>query len=311
MLIMNENTANRVNLALDLMARNGWGIERAAKEAKTTRRTVKRFADKKGIDLKMQVGKATKVLRKPEDKIEDFLTLIHNGNSATASAKQLGTTVRTMSKKTYKGVPIIEKRGHFWKCNFVPLFSYEMVYYGELLSFDGKIQGRGVLKGPDSNKPKNKKKQDEDYADIWFQVDIPKMVSTLPPEKVAKAYQKDIMDAINKRFLTLNVKNPSLSSRFKGNSTVLNDMKDKGRAKSEKVTVLENITKRYDIHFDTPTGSIDEDFDFGKTVDFVPIGKYQDKKSKKANATFQLFYLRKNNESGYGPIKFNINYKLI
>ena len=53
MLIMNENTANRVNLALDLMARNGWGIERAAKEAKTTRRTVKRFADKKGIDLKM------------------------------------------------------------------------------------------------------------------------------------------------------------------------------------------------------------------------------------------------------------------
>jgi len=308
---MDKNTTNRVNLALDLMARNGWGIEKAAKRAKTTRRTVKRYADKKGINLKTQVGKAIKVIRKPEDKIEDFLTLIHNGNSATKSAKELRTTVRTMSKQTYKGVPIIEKRGNYWKCNFVPLYEYEMVYYGELLSFDGKIQGRGVLKGPDSNKPKNKKKQDEDYADIWFQVDIPKMVSTLPPEKVAKAYQKEVMDAISKRFLTLNVKNPALSSKFKGNVNVYIDMTTKGRVKSEKVTVLENITKRYDIHFDTPTGSIDEDFDFGKTVDFVPIGKYQDNKPKRANATFQLFYLRKNNESGYGPIKFNINYKLM
>ena len=53
---MDMNTKNRVNLALDLMARNGWGIERAAKEAKTTRRTVKRFADKKGIGYLALVG---------------------------------------------------------------------------------------------------------------------------------------------------------------------------------------------------------------------------------------------------------------
>jgi len=307
---MNEETENRVKLALDLMARNGWGIERASKQAKTTRRTVKRYADKQGIDLKTQVGKAIKVIRKPEDKIEDFLTLIHNGNSATASAKQLKTTVKTMSKKTYKGIPIIEKRGNFWECNFVPVYEYEIVYYGELLSFDGKIQGRGVLSGPDANKPKNKKNQDEEYADIWWQLDV-SMFSTLPPEQVAKAYQKEVMNAITKKFLSVNVKNASLSRKFKQNADVLDDMKDKRRDKSEKVTVLENITKRYDIHFDEPTGNIDEDFDFSNTIDFVPVGKYVDKKKKRATGKFQLFYLRKGNAQGYGPIDVRIDYRLL
>jgi len=307
---MNEETENRVKLALDLMARNGWGIERASKQAKTTRRTVKRYADKQGIDLKTQVGKAIKVIRKPEEKIEDFLTLIHNGNSATASAKQLKTTVKTMSKKTYKGIPIIEKRGNFWECNFVPVYEYEIVYYGELLSFDGKIQGRGVLSGPDANKPKNKKNQDEEYADIWWQLDV-SMFSTLPPEQVAKAYQKEVMNAITKKFLRVNVKNASLSRKFKQNANVLDDMKDKRRDKSEKVTVLENITKRYDIHFDEPTGNIDEDFDFSNTIDFVPVGKYVDKKKKRAKGKFQLFYLRKGNAQGYGPIDVRIDYRLL
>jgi len=307
---MNEETENRVKLALDLMARNGWGIERASKQAKTTRRTVKRYADKQGIDLKTQVGKAIKVIRKPEEKIEDFLTLIHNGNSATASAKQLKTTVKTMSKKTYKGIPIIEKRGNFWECNFVPVYEYEIVYYGELLSFDGKIQGRGVLSGPDANKPKNKKNQDEEYADIWWQLDV-SMFSTLPPEQVAKAYQKEVMNAITKKFLRVNVKNASLSRKFKQNADVLDDMKDKRRDKSEKVTVLENITKRYDIHFDEPTGNIDEDFDFSNTIDFVPVGKYVDKKKKRAKGKFQLFYLRKGNAQGYGPIDVRIDYRLL
>jgi len=228
---MNKETENRVKLALDLMARNGWGIERASKQAKTTRRTVKRYADKQGIDLKTQVGKAIKVIRKPEDKIEDFLTLIHNGNSATASAKQLKTTVKTMSQKTYKGVPIIEKRGNFWECNFVPVYEYEIVYYGELLSFDGKIQGRGVLSGPDANKPKNKKNQDEEYADIWYQIDVEGVKSTLPIEEVAKAYEQVVMEAAKKKLESLGLKNAGLMKRFSRNSAVFerHDRKQTGR----------------------------------------------------------------------------------
>ena len=307
---MDKNTTNRVGLALDLMSRKGWGIERASKYAKTTRRTVKRYADKKGINLKTQVGKAIKVKRTPDDKIEDFLTLIHNGNSATKSARELRTTVRTMSKRTYKGVPIIEKSGNYWVCNFVPVKEYELVAYGELLSFDGKIQGRGVLSGPDANKSKNKRKQDEDYADIWYQLDIKKIYSTLPPEEIGKAYGKEIMDAAKKRFLGLNVNNASLSMKFKQNGAVLTHMTDRKRAGSNKVSVLENITKRYDMHFDKPIISIDEDFDYSKNVDFIPIGKYKDKEKKRADANFQLFYMRKNNLQGYGPIKMIIPYNL-
>ena len=307
---MDKNTTNRVNLALDLMSRKGWGIERASKYAKTTRRTVKRYANNKGINLKTQVGTAIKVKRTPDDKIEDFLTLIHNGKSATKSARELKTTIRTMSKRTYKGIPIIEKSGNYWVCNFVPVKEYELVAYGELLSFDGKIQGRGVLRGPDANKPKNKRKQDEEYADIWYQLDIKKIYSTLPPEEVGNAYGKEIMDAAKKRFLGLNVNNATLTMKFKQNGAVLTDMKDRKRDGSNKVSVLENITKRYDMQFDTPTIGVDDDFNYSKTVDFIPIGKYKVNSKKRADANFQLFYMRKNNLQGYGPIKMIIPYNL-
>ena len=307
---MDKNTTNRVNLALDLMSRKGWGIERASKYAKTTRRTVKRYANNKGINLKTQVGKAIKVKRTPDDKIEDFLTLIHNGKSATKSARELKTTIRTMSKRTYKGIPIIEKSGNYWVCNFVPVKEYELVAYGELLSFDGKIQGRGVLRGPDANKPKNKRKQDEEYADIWYQLDIKKIYSTLPPEEVGNAYGKEIMDAAKKRFLGLNVNNATLTMKFKQNGAVLTDMKDRKRDGSNKVSVLENITKRYDMQFDTPTIGVDDDFNYSKTVDFIPIGKYKVNSKKRADANFQLFYMRKNDLKGYGPIKMKIPYNL-
>lgn len=307
---MDKNTTNRVNLALDLMSRKGWGIERASKYAKTTRRTVKRYANNKGINLKTQVGTAIKVKRTPDDKIEDFLTLIHNGKSATKSARELKTTIRTMSKRTYKGIPIIEKSGNYWVCNFVPVKEYELVAYGELLSFDGKIQGRGVLRGPDANKPKNKRKQDEEYADIWYQLDIKKIYSTLPPEEVGNAYGKEIMDAAKKRFLGLNVNNATLTMKFKQNGAVLTDMKDRKRDGSNKVSVLENITKRYDMQFDTPTIGVDDDFNYSKTVDFIPIGKYKVNSKKRADANFQLFYMRKNDLKGYGPIKMKIPYNL-
>jgi len=307
---MDSQTENRVLVALDLMARNGWGIERASKEAKTTRRTVKRYADKKGIDLKTNIGKATKVIRNPDEKVEDFLTSIHLGNSATKSAKDLKTTVRSMSKRTIDGIPIIEKDGNFWKPNFVPVKTYSIVYYGDLVGFGDAVQGRGMLKGPDAKKPKNKRKQDEEYADIWYQIDVEGIVSTLPIEQVAKAYQNEVMNAVKKKLESLNINNPSLVMRFKQNADVLKDMNDNNRGKSQKVSVLENMTKRYDIHMGNPTSGIDEDFSLADKVKLVPVGKYKDNKSKRVNTDFTLYFLRKNNEASYGPIKTRVSYKL-
>ena len=74
------------------------------------------------------------------------------------------------------------------------------MYYGDLVGFGDAVQGRGMLKGPDANKPKNKRKQDEEYADIWYQIDVEGIVSTLPIEQVAKAYQNEVMNAVKKKW---------------------------------------------------------------------------------------------------------------
>ena len=54
----NEETQNRVLYALRLMQTNGWGIERAAKVAKTTRRTVRKYGEKLGVKFKGKEGTA-------------------------------------------------------------------------------------------------------------------------------------------------------------------------------------------------------------------------------------------------------------
>ena len=55
---------------------------------------------------------------------------------------------------------------------------------------------------------------------------------------------------------------------------------------------------------------VDDDFNYSKTVDFIPIGKYKVNSKKRADANFQLFYMRKNDLKGYGPIKMIIPYNL-
>ena len=64
------------------------------------------------------------------------------------------------------------------------------------------------------------------------------------------------------------------------------------------------------MQFDTPTIGVDDDFNYSKTVDFIPIGKYKVNSKKRADANFQLFYMRKNDLKGYGPIKMKIPYNL-
>ncbi len=115
----NEETQNRVLYALRLMQSKGIGIERAAKEAKTTRRSVRKYGSHLGVKFKGKEGTALQFVGQPIQKIEDFLIKMHGGMSATQSAKALKTTVRTMSKQTYKGQPIIKKEKGRWESQFV------------------------------------------------------------------------------------------------------------------------------------------------------------------------------------------------
>jgi hypothetical protein len=99
----NDETQNRVLYALRLMQSKGIGIERAAKEAKTTRRSVRRYGEHLGVKFKGKEGQALQFVGQPIHKIEDFLIKMHGGTSATKAARELKTTVRSMSRQQYKG----------------------------------------------------------------------------------------------------------------------------------------------------------------------------------------------------------------
>lgn len=312
----NPETENRVLLAINLMSRRGWGVEKAAKYAKTTRRTVRRYAQHLGINLKGKFGVKLKPVLTPDAKIVDFLRLMKDGKSATAAARELKTQVRTMAKKTYKGVPIIVKDGRRWVLNFVPVKDHAIIYYGKLVGFKDNVQGRGELLGPDANKAKNKKKQDEDYADIWWQLDFDDFASTLPIERVADFWKEEVMNRLKRRLESLNIANKSLVAKFKTNTEVSNDMKTKGRT-GDKVSELETLTKRYDMRMDDGVNSsLDDRFDPMRGLDFIPKNEFvKGNKATKRTAIgkFQLFFLTKGNLVVYpkkGPLMLSFRYDL-
>ena len=307
---------NRVLLAIDLMTRNGWGIERASIYAKTTRRTVHRYAKHLGIKLKGKDGVALKVIRPPKTKVTDFLIQMHKGKSATAAAKSLKTTVRTMAKQEWNGTPIMTKVGNRWVLNLIPVTDKAIVYYGKLIGFKDAVQGRGVLAGPDANKPKNKNKKDEDYADIWWQLDFNAFASTLPLEQVAEFWQDEVMKRLKRRLEDLLHKDISLVAKFKTNSEVAADMASKGRT-GNRISELEKQTKRYDLTLDDEvTHAVDDRFNINAGLTFIPKADFvKGNKATKRTAIgkFQMFYMTKNSFVVYpknGPLRLPFGYDL-
>ncbi len=164
----NDETQNRVLYALRLMQSNGWGIERAAKVAKTTRRSVRKYGQHLGVKFKGKEGTALQFIGQPIQKIEDFLIKMNRGMSATQAAKSLKTTVRTMSKQTYKGQPIVKKENGRWVSQFIPEEKIVMQFYGHIRNPQGNILGGNNVSGPDATASKNKSKRDPDYMEIWW-----------------------------------------------------------------------------------------------------------------------------------------------
>ena len=307
---------NRVLLAIEMMGRYGWGVEKASLFAKTTRRTIHRYAKHLGIKLKGKTGVALKVIRPPNIKITDFLMQMHKGKSATAAARGLKTTVRTMAKQQWNGTPIMTKVGNRWVSNLIPVTDKPIVYYGDLIGFKGAIQGRGVLRGPDANKPKNKNKQDGDYADIWWQIDFNAFASTLPLEQVAEFWKEEIMKRLKRRLEDLLHHDITLVAKFKTNSEVAADMTSNGRT-GNRVSELEKQTKRYDLTLDDDViTSIDDRFTINAGLTFIPKADFvKGNKATKRTAIglFQMFYMTKNSFVVYpksGPLRLPFGYDL-
>lgn len=91
--------------------------------------------------LREKEGTALQFVGQPINKIEDFLAKMSRGDSASKAAKDLKTTVRTMSKQTYKGSPIIKKEKGRWVSQFIPEEKLVLHYYGHLKNPQGNVLG--------------------------------------------------------------------------------------------------------------------------------------------------------------------------
>ncbi len=95
---MNPLTEQRALIALDLLLGRGISMTRATKLARTTPKTLKSYLAAKGIKWIIK-NRRFEIVRTPEQKRFEMIDLMNEGKSATAAAKELETTVKTMSKR--------------------------------------------------------------------------------------------------------------------------------------------------------------------------------------------------------------------
>ena len=222
---MRADTAQRAMRAFDLMGRTGLGARTACKMSGTTPRTLIKWMDDQGIPWSYKRrgrGRPLQIVpsRTPEQKVPDFLEALSAGRSATAAAKDLDTTVSTMSKQVLPDSSgslrsIISKSGRRWVADFLPIHKYSTVVYGKLESMDGGKLGRGGQAGPNATTQRG-----EDYTDIWWQFDLNPLTSVLDPIDAVRFHRGPIMERIRKTLMTPTRNNAGLSSQFLGSLKV-------------------------------------------------------------------------------------------
>ena len=149
---MDIATTQRALMALQLLLTRDVSMTAATKLARTTPKTLKTYLALQGIKWSIRKGRF-RIDKTAEQKRFEFLNLMLDGVSATKAARELETTVKTMSQQTLNDAsgtaqPIIEKSGGSWKPSFVKVEDYSIVYYGSIEGLDGNKLGRGVQEGP-------------------------------------------------------------------------------------------------------------------------------------------------------------------
>jgi len=309
----NEETQNRVLYALRLMQSNGWGIERSAKVAKTTRRSVRKYGELLGVKFKGKEGKALQFVGLPFQKIEDFLIKMHRGQSATQSAKDLKTTVRTMSKQTYKGQPIVKKENGRWVSQFVPEEKIVMQFYGHIQNPQGNALGGNNVSGPDATASKNKSKRDPDYMEIWWDAFVYDFGTTFGTPGEAQMFWKDkILTVIKNNMESLGIQDANLMNKFKTNTTVMTQMKTDSRVPPPyTVSALEQITERYGVGIEGAKVGTATTYESRSNINLIPKSKFTGKGlDRKVDIKFQVSYLGHALKEYPSSKSFTFNYTL-
>ena len=316
---MKADTAQRAMRAFDLMGRTGLGARNACSLSGTTPRSLIKWMDLNGIQWSYKRrgrGRPLQIVpaRSPEQKVPDFLEALNAGRSATAAAKDLDTTVKTMSKQVLedssgKLVAIVDKDGGRWVPNFVPIHKYSTVVYGKLESMDGSTLGRGGQAGPNS-----KTTRGEDYTDIWWQFDLDPLTSTLDPVDAVRYHRPKIVQRLVSTLLKPNINNNTLSSQFLSSNKVRGAAVAAGRWPGSgpmKVSRLEELLQRFNLRFQEIRMGVDDNVDpagiqFMSKSDLTPPGSGP---IKMPTGRFQVFFLDKDQVTAYPPTGIKIRYR--
>ena len=275
-----------------------------------------------GIRTKMVRGSMRIVPSMPQ-RINAFVMHMNNGYSATASAKAVGTTVRTMSRKEIDGSPIITKVGRRWELNVVPLYRHSIVVYGRIIGLGDNIQGSGAVPNSlEENKPDSQEgvseedisSPDADTA-IWFQVDFDDFITTLSRDKVGAYYRPLIMDALRTQLETPNIPDESLALKFLNNGDVREHSTANNRLADGDVTRLEQIMNRYNVRLYSPPNYGVDDNLMPRDIEMVQRDELGEEVSF---GDFQIFMLREDEtaiypQDGSGrpyPVEIRVDYNL-
>jgi hypothetical protein len=287
-------------------------MTRATKLALTTPRTLKNYLAYKGIKWVIK-NRRFEIVRTPEQKRYEMVDLMNDGKSATAAAKELETTVKTMSKQTLEtaaGVeePIITRTGGKWDTNFVRVEDYSLVYYGGINGLGGTTIGRGEQAGPEAN-PDD---ADEDYMDIWWQIDFENWNSTLSPFEVAEFWKPQVMTVLRQKMESLIISDPDLSKKFLGNTKVSSHAATTGRMSPSgdmDLTRLEQILQRYEVKMmsDVSTG-VDDNLIF-RMPTYISKAELD---TETSIGQFQVMFLNKDSAESYpkAPEKVEVSHNL-
>jgi hypothetical protein len=210
---MDVATTQRALTALQLLLTRSVSMTAATRLARTTPKTLKSYLALKGIKWSIKRGRF-RIEKTAAQKRFEFLNLMLSGKSATSAAKQLETTVKTMSRQTLPDStgaeqPIIVKDGGGWIPNYLKIENYSLVFYGGITGFEGKTLGRNVQKGPAASIEEG----EEDYMDIWWQVDFETWRSTLPANQAAEFWKPQVMQQVRRQLESLVVFQPMLPAQ--------------------------------------------------------------------------------------------------
>jgi len=319
---MKADTAQRAMRAYDLMIRTGMGARPATGMCGTTPRTLIRWMDDNGVSWSYRRrgrGRPLQIVptRTPEQLVPDFLESMRAGNSASRSARELGTTIATMASQTLpdsSGVdqPIITKdpSNNRWVANFVPLHRYSTVVYGKLVSMDGTTLGRGGQAGPNASVNRG-----EEYTDIWWQFDLDPLTSTLDPVDAVRFHRDRIADLLRRKLLRASVSDPAVSGSFLGSAKVRGAAVAANRWSGSgpmKVSPLEVLLQRFDLRFTEIRMGVDDNVDpsgpeFMSVSDLSGTGPI-----KMPTGRFQVFFLDDSDVDAYpaNPLRIRYRYDL-